>query len=97
MPQRDAVPIPEALEAYLRRSGLRRRLDQASAVEDWDEIVGPQLARVTQADGVSADGVLWVRVANPAWMQELQLQSPMLLQKLGARGKKIRKIMWRLG
>lgn len=92
-----AVGIREALGQYLRRAGLKRRLDQAGAVEEWAEIVGPQVANVTRAEGVSADGVLWVRVASPAWMQELQLQSPEILRRLGARGRKIRRIMWRLG
>jgi len=90
------VEIGDALRQYLRRAGLKSRLDQASAVDDWAAVVGPQIARVTSADGVSPDGMLRVRVASSAWMQELQLQSPEILRKLGARGKKIRRIMWTL-
>lgn len=92
-----AAPIGEALEAYLKRSGLKRRLDQASAVEDWADIVGPQIADATTPDGVSADGILFVRVRSAAWMQELQLMSPTILAKLGTRGKKIKRISWRVG
>lgn len=92
-----AAPIGEALDAYLRRSGLKRRLDQASAVDDWPEIVGPQIAEATTPEGVSEDGVLFVRVRSAAWMQELQLMSPTILAKLGARGKKIKRISWRVG
>ena len=91
-----AVELGDALHQYLRRAGLKSRLDQASVVDDWAAIVGPQIARVTSPEGVSAGGLLRVRVASPAWMQELQLQSPEILRKLGARGKKIRRILWSL-
>jgi len=93
----DAAGIGEALEAYLKRSGLKRRVDQAGVVDAWPELVGPQIARVTTAQGVSEDGVLFVTVATAAWMQELQLQSPSILQKLTSRGRPIRRISWSLG
>lgn len=89
--------IGEALERYLTRKGLKTRLDRAGAVDIWSEVVGGQVARVTTPEGVSEDGILFVRVASAAWMQELQLMSPEILRKLGRRGKKIRRIMWRIG
>lgn len=92
-----ARPLGEAIKGYLRRHGLVRRLDQASAIDDWAAIVGPQIARVTRPEGVSANGVLWVSVASAAWMQELQLMSPEILAKLGRHGKKINRIRWRAG
>jgi len=93
----DAAGIGEALAAYLKRTGLKRRLDQAAVVDEWPELVGPQIARVTVAEGVSEDGVLFVRVATAAWMQELQLQSPMILKKLAQGGRRLRRIVWRVG
>lgn len=92
-----ATPIGEALEAYLKRHRLKRRLDQASVVDDWASIVGPQIAAVTRPEGVAQDGVLFVRVRSAAWMQELQLMSPTILAKLGKQGKKIKRISWSLG
>jgi predicted nucleic acid-binding Zn ribbon protein len=93
----DAAGLGEALEAYLRRRGLKRRLDQASVVDAWPELVGPQIARVTAAEGVSEDGVLFVRVATAAWMQELQMQSRTILQRLSDAGRPIRRIVWSVG
>jgi predicted nucleic acid-binding Zn ribbon protein len=96
--KRDAAAgISEALEAYLKRRGLKRRLDQASVVDAWPELIGPQIARVTAAEGVSEDGVLFVRVATAAWMQELQMQSRTILQRLADGGRPIRRIVWRVG
>jgi predicted nucleic acid-binding Zn ribbon protein len=89
--------LGDALEAYLRRSGLKRRLDQASVVDAWPGLVGPQIARVTAAEGVSEDGVLFVRVATAAWMQELQMQSRTILRRLADEGRPIRRIVWTVG
>jgi predicted nucleic acid-binding Zn ribbon protein len=59
--------------------------------------VGPQIARVTAAEGVSEDGVLFVRVATAAWMQELQLQSAAILKRLVLEGRPVRRVVWRIG
>jgi len=89
-----ATPMGEALEAYLKRAGLKRRLDQASVIPEWAELVGPQIAAVTTPHLVTRDGRLIVSVTSAAWMQELQLMSPTILRRLGERGKKISRIVW---
>jgi predicted nucleic acid-binding Zn ribbon protein len=91
------VAVGEALAAYLKRTGLRRRLDQASVVDEWPRLVGAPVARVTTPEGVTEDGILFVRVATAAWMQELQLMTPDILRRLAAAGKQIRRIVWRAG
>lgn len=95
MPREGTVGVGEALAAYLRRTGLKTRLDQASVVEEWAHLVGAPVARVTAPEGVTEDGILFVRVATAAWMQELQLMTPDILRKLGQAGKQIRRIVWR--
>ncbi len=95
MPRERTVGVGEALAAYLRRTGLKTRLDQASVVEEWAQLVGAPVARVTAPEGVTEDGVLFVRVATAAWMQELQMMTPDILRKLAQAGKKIRRIVWR--
>lgn len=97
MKRERAAGLGEAIEAYLKRTGLKRRIDQAGIVDEWARIVGPQIARVTAAEGVSEDGVLFVRVATAAWMQELQLQSPMILKRLAEERRGVRRIVWRVG
>jgi predicted nucleic acid-binding Zn ribbon protein len=90
-----ATPLRDALGAYIKRSGFKRRLDQASVIPEWPELVGPKIAEVATPLSVGPDGTLFVSVASAAWMQELQLNSADILRRLGKRGKKIRRIVWR--
>jgi predicted nucleic acid-binding Zn ribbon protein len=90
--------VGEALQGYLARSGLGRRLAQAQVIPDWPRLVGPQIAAVTAPDSVTPDGTLFVRVATPMWMTELQLMAPQILAALNAgRGAgRIKAIRWLL-
>jgi len=58
---------------------------------------GPGIADVTEPESIAQDGTLFVRVATSAWAQELQMQTPLVLAKLKAGGRKIKKIVWRTG
>ena len=92
------TPLGEALGAWLRKRGLVRRLDLATVVEEWPRLVGPQIAAVTRAESVTADGVLWVRVTTSAWANELSLMAPGILARLNqGRTGKIREIRWAAG
>src|SRR5438552_3907849 len=70
------VAVGEAVEGYLARSGLARRLAQAQVIPDWPRLVGPQIAAVTDPASVTPDGILFGRVRTSPWMNELQLMSP---------------------
>ena len=93
----EQLTLGEALQGYLKRSGMSRRMSQASVVDAWADLVGKKIASVAKPDAITADGVLFVKVKSAPWMQELQLMSPAILQKLGEHGKKIKRIIWRLG
>ena len=41
--------MADALEAWIDRSGLRKKIELASVVDAWPEAVGPQIAAVTRA------------------------------------------------
>ena len=81
--------LDRAIGEYLGKAGLAKRIDLASAVERWAEIVGPQVAGATEAESVTADGVLWIRVKSSSWATELSLMAPRILAQLneGRRGK----------
>ena len=92
------TPLGEVLHGWLDRAGLTRRLDLAQAVEQWPAAVGPQIAAVTRAESVNADGTLWVRVASSAWANELSLMAPRILAKLNQnRRGQIKEIRWLTG
>jgi predicted nucleic acid-binding Zn ribbon protein len=92
------VPIADALAAFLKGSGLEKRVDQATAIDDWPNVVGGKIAAVTKALSITPDGILFVAVTTNAWMTELSLMEPELLAALNSRkGRdRIRKIRYRL-
>jgi predicted nucleic acid-binding Zn ribbon protein len=85
----------EAVDRFLARAGLAKRVAQAGVIEDWPSLVGPQIAAVTRAESVTADGVLRVLVATAAWANELSLMAPSILARLNRdRVGRIKEIRW---
>ena len=78
------VSIADIMTEVLAQKGMTARIAQVGAMDDWATAVGAQIASVTEPLSVTADGVLWVRVTTAAWMNELSLLSPTLLQRLNA-------------
>jgi len=70
------TPVAEALTSYFKQAGLTKRVQQAGIIEEWAELVGPQIASVTAPESITPDGVLRVRVASAPWANELSLMSP---------------------
>ncbi|HXM38820.1 MAG TPA: DUF721 domain-containing protein [Gemmatimonadales bacterium] len=78
------IAVGEALDGYLKRAGLARRVGQAQVIPDWPDLVGPQIAAVATPESVTPDGVLFVRVTTSAWMNELQLMTPDIMARINA-------------
>ncbi len=78
------VAVGEALQAYLSRAGLAKRVGQAQVIPDWPALVGPQIAAVAVPESVTPDGTLFVRVATSSWMNELQLMTPEIMARVNA-------------
>ncbi|HEV8509249.1 MAG TPA: DUF721 domain-containing protein [Gemmatimonadales bacterium] len=97
-PKSRPVAVAEALEGYLKRTGLARRVGQAQMIPDWPGLVGPQIAAVATPESITPDGVLFVRVATSSWMNELQLMTPDIIARVNAgRGAgRIKTIRWLL-
>jgi hypothetical protein len=58
--------VGKVLESY----GVDRDVREHRLVIEWSAIVGKRIAARTWPDGLSK-GILWVRVSNSAWLQEL--------------------------
>lgn len=85
----------EAVDRFLARAGLAKRVAQAGVVEEWPRLVGPQISAVTRAESVSPDGVLRVLVTTAAWANELSLMTPRIMARLNSgRVGRIREIRW---
>lgn len=74
-------PLGEALEGYLRRSGLGEKIEAASVVPAWDALVGEKIAAVTSPLRVNG-GTLFVAVRSSAWLMELKLMEREILRRL---------------
>ena len=96
--RRKPEPLGDALTRFLGQSGLAGRVEQAGVVPDWPELVGEQVAAVTEPLLVTADGTLFVAVKTNAWMTELSLMEPDLLRAINAKPDRtpVRKIRWQL-
>jgi predicted nucleic acid-binding Zn ribbon protein len=96
--KRKPETLGNILANVLDQSGLAQRVEQASIIPDWPKLVGPQIAKVTEPQSISANGTLFVHVTTNAWMNELSLLEPELLRSLNAGEGRIpvRRIRWLL-
>ncbi|MFH7320276.1 DciA family protein [Desulfurivibrio sp. D14AmB] len=62
----------------------RERLDMHAIFLSWPEMVGEELAAVVQPE-VIRERVLWLRVVDPVWRQQLVFQKSSLLREINRR------------
>lgn len=94
--KRPPEALANLLAAYLKDSGLEKRVAQAEVIPGWAASVGDKIAQVTQPLFVTKEGVLFVAVQNHSWMSELQLMEPELLKALNGRSEKKELLITRL-
>ncbi|MDR0786497.1 MAG: DUF721 domain-containing protein [Gemmatimonadota bacterium] len=75
--------IGELLPAFLERQGLAAKVEAASVIPEWEQLVGPAITAVATPVRVS-DGALFVSVSTSPWMMELNLMKEELLRRLNA-------------
>lgn len=87
--------VGDLVARFLQRAGISARVEAASILTDWPELVGPQISAVTRAQRLS-DDTLFVGVATSAWMMELNLMKAELLRRInaGKRDGRIRQIVF---
>src|SRR5881394_1323168 len=98
--QQDQWQSPiELMPKLMQRLGLRERLRETEVIEAWSKIVGDFIAAHSTPVALR-DGILYVRVLQPALHYELeQISKSEILRKLKVRfgGKTIRDIRFRVG
>jgi predicted nucleic acid-binding Zn ribbon protein len=97
-PDRWQAPA-DVLPKLMHRLGLRERLHETEVIEAWSKIVGEFIA-AHSAPVALRDGVLYVRVLQPALHYELEQVSKIeILRKLKKRfgTKTIRDLRFRVG
>ncbi len=78
------APASGAVEEFFRGHELALALRPHLAKAHWAGVVGPQVAGVTQVEAVKS-GVLYVRVKNSVWANELTLLKDDMLRRLNAK------------
>ena len=88
--------VASVLANVLERQGLQARIEQAAIIPEWPQLVGDQIAAVTEPKSISANGTLFVSVTTNAWMTELSLLEPELLRSLNSKTARspIKRIRW---
>lgn len=81
--------------SFLKKRGLTAKVEAASVVPEWGELVGPQITAVTRPLRVS-EGVLFVGVTSSPWMMELNLMKAQLMRRInaGKRDGKIKQVVF---
>lgn len=75
------VRVGDLLGSVLDEAGIRTELERVSALGQWEESVGEEIARVTRARSVS-EGALIVEVRSSAWLMELNMMNREILERL---------------
>ena len=76
--------IGNLLDEVFRNKGWSKRLELYAVFHFWNEVVGKDVAKRAQPH-VIRGAVLWVKVSDPIWMQQLHLQKSILLEKINQR------------
>ncbi|MCK5832674.1 DUF721 domain-containing protein [bacterium] len=76
-------PISSVIRRILFNKGLTTGIKEAEVVSSWEEIVGEKLAKNAEAY-VMEKGILFLRVADSAWRNELSLMKEELIEKVNA-------------
>ncbi len=87
--KKSPMRVDAALGQLVQGLGIEKTLTQFNAVTSWPEIVGEQIARVTEARRMD-NGVLFVSVATAPWRAELTMRRIEIVEKINtALGKKV--------
>ena len=76
-------PMGAAIRDLAKHLGLEKNLEDYQVVTSWAEIVGEQIAKVTQAQRME-NGVLFVGVSTAPWRAELSMKRMEIMQKINA-------------
>ncbi len=80
------APVGGIVDGLLNQLGIAERVERATVLNDWAEIVGPGIAERATPVGFN-EGTLFVEVMSASWRMELNMMRRDLLRRLNA-GKK---------
>ncbi len=78
------LDMSQLLAVFFKDKKWHNRLELHSVFNFWDKTVGSEISAVAQPSLIRTN-VLWVKVADSVWMQQLHLQKMLLLEKINQR------------
>lgn len=75
--------IGAMIETMFAHLGIAEKVERASVVAEWEDLVGSHIARVAHPVRVQGD-TLFVEVESASWRMELSMMRPQLMRKLNA-------------
>jgi len=75
------------LEKTFKSLRLEGKVERYSAINDWVNVVGEEIAAVCLPEKINRGNILVLRVKNPVWAQELSLQKETLLERIRTNAK----------
>lgn len=96
--KKEPARLRNVMSQLIAGLGLQEKFNGWRIVEDWPQVVGPEIARQTRAVKFS-EGVLTIAVEKDSWRQELEMQKELLMRKIHELpgGKSVKKIVLRGG
>ncbi|HLP16719.1 MAG TPA: DUF721 domain-containing protein [Bacteroidota bacterium] len=81
--KKDELPKPlnSVIDQLIAQLGIRQKLDQYAIIPLWPDIVGAQIAKVTEVERIE-NGTLIIHVTNAPWRSELTFRRKEILDKI---------------
>ncbi len=73
--------LGHSITRLLKNMGIEEKVKEHQAINEWSQIVGENVSKVTKAQRV-ANGILFVKVKNSSWRNELIYMRQEILIKL---------------
>jgi len=68
--QSGTVSVRRAIDTLICHLGYEERLREQTALDVWDRVVGPEIARAAKPHSIK-NGILKIKVTNSVWRNEL--------------------------
>ena len=72
------------IKTFLNKHGLKKGVNQNTAIVLWNEVVGEKISKNTEAISVE-HGILTVTVSSAAWRQELVFKQQEIINQLNTK------------
>ena len=75
--------VGAAIQELAKHLGMEKNLEEYQVITSWQDIVGEQIAKVTQAQRME-NGVLFIGVSTAPWRAELSMKRMEIMQKINS-------------